>query len=74
MISNYWKDNVKEKYASDYIDIKRIHEAHKKELAEWKKYYSDLLNEKQDTIDRLNKLVNELTMELERKEEDQDAK
>ena len=68
-ISNYWKDNINDNYASDYIDIKRIHEAHKKELAEWKKYYSDLLNEKQGAIDRLNKLVNELTIELERKEE-----
>ena len=75
MISNYWKDNQKQQYASDYPYWKKQEEAYKKELQEWKDFYIDMVNKKEEEIKqlkdkctRLEELSADLTCKLQEKD------
>lgn len=66
--SDYWKDNQKESFASDYPMWKRLQKAHQEELKTWKDYYNEEIQKRDVLIAKLNERVSELTEELERKD------
>ena len=75
MISNYWKDNQKQQYASDYPLWKKQEEEHKKELENWKEYYRYVIKERDERIKqledkarRLEELSADLTCKLQEKD------
>ena len=72
-ISNYWKDNQKERYASDYPIIKKMQQAHQDELKYWKEYYTDIIKEKDDILRRQSARIEELTAQIEELDQKNEA-
>ena len=62
--SNYWKDNQKEQFASDYPIIKKIEQDHLKEVQELKEYYKKTISDQDAMIYKLNKEMEKITDEL----------
>ena len=64
--SNYWKDNQKDQFATDYPFFKKQQEAHKKEIEDLRNYYREEIQARDDLIVKLHRRVTELTEELEK--------
>lgn len=64
-ISNYWKDNQKQSYASEYPFIKKMQLEHQEEVKKWKDYYKEIIKEKDDILRRQSARIEELTAQLE---------
>lgn len=72
-ISNYWKDNQKESFASDYPFMKKMQLEHQEEIKKWKEYYKEIIKEKDDILRRQSARIEELTAQLEELDQKNEA-
>ena len=72
-ISDYWKDNQKDGYASDYPLFKKMQLEHQEEIKEWKDFYKDIIKVKDDVIRRQSARIEELTAQLEELDQKNEA-
>ena len=72
-ISDYWKDNEKQSFASDYPFMKKIQQAHQEELKYWKEYYKEEIKQKDDILRRQSTRIEELTAQIEELDQKNEA-